>query len=68
MKLAKREIADEFVYSIKTRRRFYSCKMFSSSFDKFYVIIAYTEWTSSVATASMEVTLITSTIICHYCL
>ena len=53
--LAIRVIADEFLYSIKTRRRFWSCKMFSSSFDKFYVIL------STVATASIEVTMITST-------
>ena len=35
-----REIAVDFVYSLKTKRRFKSCKLYGSSFDKINVITA----------------------------
>ena len=38
-KLSIRVIAVEFVYSLKRRRRYQKCKIYSSSFDKFYSTI-----------------------------
>lgn len=39
-KLSIRVIAVDFVYSLKRRRRYQKCKMYSSSFGKFYFTVA----------------------------
>ena len=36
-------MAVNFVYSLKTKQQFWSCKMYSSSFNMFYIIISSCE-------------------------